>query len=568
MVYFRQINIALEGFCIILCSLLLLYLYLDRRNREKSGKWFCGMVLSNIFMLFGDMCDWLFSGVPGKTLHGVLWCGLIVYFSSSAVLMLSYIGYIISHIENKGVKVPRVYLAAVAVLACGTVLIAASSPLTKGLFYISPGDNGYHRGSIYFASQVSIVLGYITAVFYMLIRYRKLLRKRELVFFWVYIIVPAIAQLVQVVTYDVAAMNVAVTLALVLVFIFVQTENKLEMEKEENSLQKMEMDHLELLQDHQEMLINQIITALSNAVEAKDLYTSGHSVRVAAYVREIMYRLGGDENQQTNAYYMGLLHDVGKIRVSDAIINKNGKLTDEEYEQIKLHTVAGYHMLKDVTVIPDLAMGARWHHERYDGNGYPNGLSGENIPLIARIISVADAYDAMTSNRSYRDGMSKQRVRSEIEKGMGTQFDPKIARIMLDMIDEDTDYEMKQINSGYSKNILVIDDDETVYRFVELALADEDYMLTYAGSADEGILLMQEEEFDLVLLDVEMEGKNGFDVLAWIRENGKKIKVVFLTGDKEMRIIRQGEKMGVSDYVTKPIRLPVLKESVDNVLRH
>ncbi len=567
MIYYRQINIVMEAFCIVLCSLLLFYLYLDRRGKDKTNTWFFGMVLSNICMLLGDMTDWGFSDTPGAAAHWILWIGLILYFSSSGLLMMSYIGYVISHIESKSIRVPKTVLRLTMLLAGITILTALTTPLTKGLFYISEADNSYNRGNFYIASQISTYSIYIIAV-YLLIKYRKSLRRKELVFFWSYVVLPMFAQMIQMATYGIAALNVTITLVLMLIFIFIQSEIKLEMERKEHALKKIEVDHMEILQDHQERLIDQIITALSNTVEAKDIYTGGHSARVAAYVREIMCRMGAGEQEQIDAYYMGLLHDVGKIRVPDSIINKNGRLTDEEYEQMKLHTVAGYHILKEVTMIPDLAMGARWHHERYDGKGYPNGLSGENIPLIARIISVADSYDAMTSNRSYRKTMPQQEVRQEIEKGMGTQFDPKIAQIMLDMIDEDNDYEMKQVISSYGKNILLIDDDEMVSHFVQLALKDENYIFTYADNADEGILLMQEEKFDLVLLDVEMKGKNGFDVLKWIRDNGIKIKVILLTGDKEMHIIKQGEALGANDYVTKPILLPILRESIENVLRH
>lgn len=567
MIYYRQINIAMEALCIVFCFLLLFYLYLDRRGKDRKAKWFFGMVLSNICMLLGDMSDWGLSGVPGSAVNLLLWIGLMVYFGSSGFLMLTYIGYVISHIEGKSTQVPKAVFRLTMLLAGITALTALTTPLTKGLFYISAADNSYHRGGFYIISQVSTYSIYIIAI-YLLLRYRKSLRRKELFFFWSYIILPMAAQIVQMATYGIAALNVTVSFVLMLIFIFIQSESKLEIERKEHTLKKIEMNHMEIIHAHQEQLIDQIITALSNTVEAKDIYTGGHSARVAAYVREIMCRMGASEQEQIDGYYIGLLHDVGKIRVPDSIINKNGRLTDEEYQQIKLHTVAGYHILKEVTMIPDLALGARWHHERYDGGGYPNGLSGENIPLIARIISVADSYDAMTSNRSYRETMPRQKVREEIEKGMGTQFDPQIAQIMLDMIDEDNDYEMKQVVSSYGGKVLLIDDDEMVYQFVQLALKDEDYVLTYANHADEGIVLMQEEKFDLVLLDVEMEGKNGFDVLKWIRENELKVKVIFLTGDKEMHIIRQGEELGVSDYVTKPILLPVLRESVENVLRH
>ena len=131
---------------------------------------------------------------------------------------------------------------------------------------------------------------------------------------------------------------------------------------------------------------------------------------------------------------MGLLHDVGKIGIPDEIINKPGRLSDEEFAIIKEHPGKGAKILSSVPEMPKLATGARWHHERYDGSGYPDGLKGDEIPEEARIIAVADAYDAMTSSRSYREKMPVENVISELKKGMGTQFDERFAKIMLEMI--------------------------------------------------------------------------------------------------------------------------------------
>lgn len=193
-----------------------------------------------------------------------------------------------------------------------------------------------------------------------------------------------------------------------------------------------------------ERISMQIVKALSGAVDAKDTYTNGHSLRVAEYSREIARRAGLPQTEQDNIYMMGLLHDVGKIGVPDAIINKPARLTEEEYNVIRNHPVMGARILKNIKDFPGLITGARWHHERYDGDGYPDGIAGEDIPLAARIIAIADAYDAMSSRRSYRDALPQNVVRSEIEKGKGTQFDPEMTMIALAMIDEDTDYQMRE----------------------------------------------------------------------------------------------------------------------------
>ncbi len=189
-------------------------------------------------------------------------------------------------------------------------------------------------------------------------------------------------------------------------------------------------------------LSREVMLALSKAVDAKDKYTNDHSQRVAQYSAWIARQLGKTKQEQDALYIEGLLHDVGKIGVHEEIINKPGRLTADEYEEIKQHTVMGYEILKVITEMPDAAKAARWHHERYDGKGYPDGLAGTDIPENARIICVADSYDAMTSRRAYQALKPQAEVRAEIVRCKGTQFDPDIADAMVRIIDEDTNYEL------------------------------------------------------------------------------------------------------------------------------
>lgn len=193
----------------------------------------------------------------------------------------------------------------------------------------------------------------------------------------------------------------------------------------------------------EEMSIN-VVSALAAAIDAKDNYTNGHSSRVAEYARMIAARSGYSKEEQDEIYMMGLLHDIGKIGVPDEVINKPSKLTDEEFALIKKHPIIGSSILRSIKGRPKLATVARWHHERYSGGGYPDGIAGEMIPEEARIIAVADAYDAMTSRRSYRDIMPQDKVLAEIKNGSGTQFDPRFAEAMIKMIEEDTEYTMRE----------------------------------------------------------------------------------------------------------------------------
>lgn len=192
------------------------------------------------------------------------------------------------------------------------------------------------------------------------------------------------------------------------------------------------------------VLTREITEALSKTVDAKDHYTKGHSARVARYSAEIARRMGKSPKEQEEIYYMGLLHDIGKIAVAGSIIRKNARLTEDEFEEVKEHPMAGYEILKTITVLPNLPLGAKYHHEHFDGSGYPDGLKGYQIPEVARIIAVADVYDAMTSKRAYSEIRPQEVVRAEIERCRGTYFDPDIANIMLRMIDEDHDYSMRE----------------------------------------------------------------------------------------------------------------------------
>ena len=230
------------------------------------------------------------------------------------------------------------------------------------------------------------------------------------------------------------SMRIAITASIIFYYMFFQSAYYRE------DITKKQFEQAKMF----ERFSYQVVTALSSTVDAKDSYTNGHSQRVADYSKEIAGRLGMDEDFIRDIYFMGLLHDIGKIGIPDNIINKKGKLTDEEYSIIKTHPAIGSEVLKKITEMPGLSCGARWHHERYDGKGYPDGIKGTDIPIEARIIAVADAYDAMSSKRSYRDAMPQADIRKEIVRVRGTQLDPEISDIMIQMIDEDVNYDMRE----------------------------------------------------------------------------------------------------------------------------
>lgn len=185
-------------------------------------------------------------------------------------------------------------------------------------------------------------------------------------------------------------------------------------------------------------IVNQSLETFAHAIDAKDRDTNGHSIRVAEYSREIARRMGMKEEEQEQIYYMGMLHDIGKIGIPDSILKKPGSLTEEEMNIIRSHPSIGGKILEDFTAIQGISDGARYHHERYDGKGYNKGLKGEEIPLFARIICVADCYDTMSSKRVYKEHQDEEYILNEFEQCSGKQFDPGIVPYMVDMIKDKT----------------------------------------------------------------------------------------------------------------------------------
>lgn len=191
------------------------------------------------------------------------------------------------------------------------------------------------------------------------------------------------------------------------------------------SISSHKADEIDMLREQQQRdrkLIREIIESFAKVIDMKDSYTQGHSSRVAKYTEMLARELGYDEETVEKYYNIALMHDIGKIGIPDQVLNKPGKLTDEEYDIIKSHTERGYDVLKSISLMPDIVVGAEAHHERPDGNGYPKGLKGNEIPRVAQIIAVADTFDAMYSDRPYRERMNFDKAVSIIKDVSGTQL--------------------------------------------------------------------------------------------------------------------------------------------------
>jgi putative nucleotidyltransferase with HDIG domain len=186
-----------------------------------------------------------------------------------------------------------------------------------------------------------------------------------------------------------------------------------------------------ILYEDMEAMFMGTLKALTSSIDAKDSYTLGHTERVAMLARHLAMAMDLDASVAERVYLSGLLHDVGKIGVPESVLTKPGALTAEEFEQIKMHPEIGARILRDIRPMQDLVDGVLYHHERWDGRGYPHKLAGENIPLFGRILCLADSFDAMSSNRTYRDALPHAQVLAQIDECRGTQFDPTLAQVFV-----------------------------------------------------------------------------------------------------------------------------------------
>ena len=205
---------------------------------------------------------------------------------------------------------------------------------------------------------------------------------------------------------------------------------------------KRHNEQIQKRKEHDNQIIEQTMKTFSNFIDNKDTYTQGHSTRVAAYVREMAKRMGMNEQEQLNYYYAGLMHDIGKLTVADEVLNKTSRLSTDEWNMIQQHTTNGAALLKNFTILPEINDAVLYHHERFDGTGYMNRLSGKDIPLVARMVGIADAYDAMNTNRCYRLKFSEERIISELDRCRGKQFDPDLVPYLISMIKDGTVYKL------------------------------------------------------------------------------------------------------------------------------
>ena len=425
-----DIMLFLSGICAILAFMTVVMS--SESSRKKSI--LALMELSAMLLLLSERFSYIYRGDPGDL--GFLMVRLsngLVFFLQLFIphLVTEYIRVMLR--EDCGLEQDSPLLqAAEVVFGAGTFLIIVNQFI--GVYYTIDESNLYHRAPgfvIAYIFPLLIVILQEAAIF----RYRDRLDSRTSVSMMAGITLPTLISIVQIFTYGLSLTSISMVVVVIIFYTFALRDLISAVE----TARRNELESHKKAEKREAAMFEQTAESLASAIDAKDRYTHGHSTRVASISRQIAERAGLSEEECRKIYFSALLHDVGKIGVPDVIINKEGNLTDEEFKQIRQHPVLGYQILSSIRQSPDLSVGAHYHHERYDGKGYPDGLKGEEIPETARIIAVADAYDAMTSTRSYRKELSGEKTKEELRKGMGTQFDPKYAQIMLDIMEEGAD---------------------------------------------------------------------------------------------------------------------------------
>lgn len=421
-----------------ICATLMIFSIIDKSlsNRRKYSLFFisaCTLLLL--------ISDWLFKMYNGNAKDIYSYIGRIAKFSvyfQFLLIILSFNFYLKDLFANEGKTkdIPLLVKYVDYIIAIGIITLGVSQ--FTGLYYTYE-NNVYQRADGFIIAYVFPIL---SLMFQMcaILTFKDKIRKRMVIPIFLFTAMPLVAAVAQFFLHKVSLTSITIVAMVILLYCF-------SIEDTNNMLAEAHKKEVAFLIDKQEnirKMTMQTALALVEAIDAKDEYTKGHSSRVADYSVMLAEKAGKSKEEQQNIYFIALLHDVGKIGVPDTIINKKGKLNDEELELMNRHPLIGEEILSKITSSPDLVIGAAYHHERIDGKGYPYGLSGDEIPEIAKLVAVADAYDSMASKRSYRDVMPQSAIREQIENGIGTQFDPTYAKYMLELIDNDSNYDLKQ----------------------------------------------------------------------------------------------------------------------------
>ena len=443
-------NVTLDLYNSALGIILIISTIIRHIINRKVRIWFNLMILANVLMSIADIFTWLFEGDAHPYNFIILKVAMFIfYFMVFAILFCSGFYIINSLNQEKYRKVIKISLIASGIIYCITLLL---TPFFD-LLYTIDNNNIYSRGDFFVIPIVIDSLLYLHFFIYLILN-RKTIPKEKLFPILSFLIFPQILQLIQLAYYGISLVNTGYTIAFLIMFIEANRNLEQTLDNTEYELSEKEIELINKVHEAQDTKLefikmqNHTIESLSNLVENRDEDTGEHVRRTRAYVELIAVQLMKNNRfpEVLTPLYIRYLkraapmHDIGKIVVPDAVLKKPGRFTLDEFELMKKHTTEGgriVHEILDGYEDPDYiqmtADIATYHHEKWDGTGYPANLKGQDIPLCARIMAIADVFDALVSPRVYKSPMSYEEAYSIIESGMGTHFDPVIAQEFLNI---------------------------------------------------------------------------------------------------------------------------------------
>lgn len=444
--YQVYIMLAMSITCIIFVILLLIAKSMDKKSKIVLIL----LELAAAILLTFERFAYYYRGDASDTGYVMVRVSNFVVFLMILVISILFNMYLAWRIDDSVVnKRPRRFIA-VAVIAVIGIFLLIISQFTN-MYYYFDDTNTYHRGSLFILCYMIPVICLIIQMT-IIVQYRRRFSKHIRAAFVFYVLLPGIATVVQFFVTGVSATNMSIALAVLVLYLFAYRDLNDELEM----AHKKEMGELQEERNSMQRLFDQTATAFVMAIEKKDESIQGHSEKVAVVAKRIAQTCGKDEEECVKVYYAALLHDIGVVELPDRLIGKSEELTEEDREIIRKKPIDSAQILSNIKEYPYLKEAVMYHKERYDGSGYPNGLKGEDIPWISRVIAVADSYASMASKLRDTMALPYQKVREEFIEGSGTKYDPKLADIMISLIDEEYN-ESKETKSIELEKELSID---------------------------------------------------------------------------------------------------------------
>lgn len=439
-----NISFALAG--IIVVSIILLIVSIHYSNKVTVNNRYRLFLFSTIAMISLDIITVYTNDNSYKFTPFLNHLFNSLYFFSGALVAIYFFYYCVSvALKDTTKKVRKIYyIVNVSILFLLLILLVLNGFF--GFFYYFDASNNYaYTGGPLYLLVNLVSVGFVIEAIVVFITKKKNFNKRQLICTALFFASFFVSFLLQLFVFKKTLLSdFGIALGALIVFFSIETPDYVKLVQTLEELQDLKI-HLEEQvsertneldkekQSYQELTM-ETLQSLALVIDAKDHYTKGHSTRVATYARALALYCGLGRMDAEKIYLAGLIHDVGKVGISELIIAKPGRLTDDEYYIIQNHTVIGGDILKGIKKFKVFEEVARYHHERFDGDGYPSGLKGSDIPFEARIVSICDAYDAMVSDRSYRKALPTAKALDEIRRGSGSQFDPLIADKFLELL--------------------------------------------------------------------------------------------------------------------------------------